>query len=399
MKNDLLQFIAIYEVYYNTIFRPANPKAPELSHETTVKPQEKENPKDTVKPFPFTLSTLDPIFTTPYALRFITSLLAKPFVILSGNSGTGKTRIAKEFAEYLQVTDEAGRKNWELVPVGADWTDNTEVLGYYDPLGGDDGKGTYRASRILQLLVRANAHPTVPYFLILDEMNLSHVERYFSDFLSHMETEGNPFVLEGFGKEVLYPQNLFVVGTVNMDETTYMFSPKVLDRANVIEFKPAEEDVLGLFKEGPKQKPVDKAPRGLAEGFLQLALTVRQDELVEGLDYDRIQAVFRDVYEITDRAGFAFAFRTVKEICRYVAASYALSEMPLEKFNEGKLMTVVDEQLFQKVLPKVYGNKKEIGGLIRDLQDLCGREELPLSRQKLASMKGKLDAVQFASFM
>lgn len=130
-------------------------------------------------------------FQNRFARRYITSLLAKSFVILTGNSGTGKTRISKQFAEYLEVIDNKGEKNWHIVPVGADWTDNTKILGFYNPLA-DNGRGKYEKTDVLKLLERANDNPEIPYFLILDEMNLSHVERYFSDFLSHMETPDNP---------------------------------------------------------------------------------------------------------------------------------------------------------------------------------------------------------------
>lgn len=149
--------------------------------------------------------------------------MAKPFVILTGNSGTGKTRISKQFAEYLEVIDINGEKNWLIVPVGADWTDNARVLGFYNPLA-DNGVGKYEKTGIIKLIERANDNPEIPYFLILDEMNLSHVERYFSDFLSHMETPDNPFELDGYRNKndedestgkLPYPENLFVIGTVN----------------------------------------------------------------------------------------------------------------------------------------------------------------------------------------
>ena len=100
------------------------------------------------------------------------------YVILTGNSGTGKTRISKQFAEYLEVIDINGEKNWLIVPVGADWTDNARVLGFYNPLA-DNGVGKYEKTGIIKLIERANDNPEIPYFLILDEMNLSHVERYF----------------------------------------------------------------------------------------------------------------------------------------------------------------------------------------------------------------------------
>lgn len=164
LTHDLYRFMELYEKYYTDIFLPVHPECPALRFPVHVNPLPRKG-----EILPFTLSTLHPSFQSSFSLRFLTSLLAKPFVILTGNSGTGKTRIAKEFAEYLEVIDENRKKNWELVAVGADWTDNTEVMGFFDPLGGESGKGVYRKSRILELLERANSHPDVPYFLILDE--------------------------------------------------------------------------------------------------------------------------------------------------------------------------------------------------------------------------------------
>ena len=129
----------------------------------------------------FEFKDLPEVLKTDFARRYITSLLAKPFVILTGNSGTGKTRISKQFAEYLEWESDEGKKNWVIIPVGADWTDNTKILGYYNPLA-EDGNGKYEKTKIVELIEEANRHKEIPYFVILDEMNLSHVERYFSDF-------------------------------------------------------------------------------------------------------------------------------------------------------------------------------------------------------------------------
>ena len=329
----------------------------------------------------FEFKDLPEVLKTDFARRYITSLLAKPFVILTGNSGTGKTRISKQFAEYLEWESDEGKKNWVIIPVGADWTDNTKILGYYNPLA-EDGNGKYEKTKIVELIEEANRHKEIPYFVILDEMNLSHVERYFSDFLSHMETPDTPFELEGYTRRLDYPENMFVVGTVNIDETTYMFSPKVLDRANVIEFKPQKEDVFKVFSAAGTVGKMVPVNDGSAQAFLKLAKEIRTGKFAvdedlthyytdvdgdfTGSNLDYVEGVFSDIYEIVQKYDFEFAFRTVKEIRNYIAAAYEL----LEK-TEFNLNQIIDEQLLQKILPKIHGNKKEIGQMLEELTGLC----------------------------
>lgn len=357
----------------------------------------------------FELQDLPEVLKTDFARRYITSLLAKPFVILTGNSGTGKTRISKQFAEYLEWKSDDGKKNWVIIPVGADWTDNTKILGYYNPLA-EDGKGKYEKTKIVELIEEANRHKEIPYFVILDEMNLSHVERYFSDFLSHMETPDTPFELEGYTGRLDYPENMFVVGTVNIDETTYMFSPKVLDRANVIEFKPQKEDVFKVFSAAGTVGKMVPVNDGSAQAFLKLAKEIRTGKFAvdedlthyytdvdgdfTGSNLDYVEGVFSDIYEIVQKYDFEFAFRTVKEIRNYIAAAYEL----LEK-TEFNLNQIIDEQLLQKILPKIHGNKKEIGQMLDELTGLCDKYSLVLSKKKIEQMKGKLAKVQYASFI
>lgn len=357
----------------------------------------------------FELQDLPEVLKTDFARRYITSLLAKPFVILTGNSGTGKTRISKQFAEYLEWNSDDGKKNWVIIPVGADWTDNTKILGYYNPLA-EDGNGKYEKTKIVELIEEANRHKEIPYFVILDEMNLSHVERYFSDFLSHMETPDTPFELEGYTGRLDYPENMFVVGTVNIDETTYMFSPKVLDRANVIEFKPQKEDVFKVFSAVGTVGKMVSVNDGSAQAFLKLAKEIRTGKFAvdedlthyytdvdgdfTGSNLDYVEGVFSDIYEIVQKYDFEFAFRTVKEIRNYIAAAYEL----LEK-TEFDLNKIIDEQLLQKILPKIHGNKKEIGQMLDELTGLCDKYSLVLSKKKIEQMKGKLAKVQYASFI
>lgn len=357
----------------------------------------------------FEFKDLPEVLKTDFARRYITSLLAKPFVILTGNSGTGKTRISKQFAEYLEGESDEGKKNWVIIPVGADWTDNTKILGYYNPLA-EDGNGKYEKTKIVELIEEANRHKEIPYFVILDEMNLSHVERYFSDFLSHMETPDTPFELEGYTRRLDYPENMFVVGTVNIDETTYMFSPKVLDRANVIEFKPQKEDVFKVFSAAGTVGKMVPVNDGSAQAFLKLAKEIRTGKFAvdedlthyytdvdgdfTGSNLDYVEGVFSDIYEIVQKYDFEFAFRTVKEIRNYIAAAYEL----LEK-TEFNLNQIIDEQLLKKILPKIHGNKKEIGQMLEELTGLCDKYSLVLSKKKIEQMKGKLAKVQYASFI
>lgn len=329
-----------------------------------------------------------------YSPRYITSLLAKPFVILTGNSGTGKTRIARRFAEYLKKENEIGESNILIVPVGADWTDNTKILGYFNPLA-DDGAGVYVKTEIFRFLERANANPQIPFFLILDEMNLSHVERYFSDFLSKMEIPGSEFTIDGYGS-LPYPKNLFVTGTVNIDETTYMFSPKVLDRANVIEFKPEKDSVLTSLTAEMKEESLVAEP-GMAEGFLQLAEKIRNAPATDynNIDFAAAEPILSELYDILQKAGFEFAFRTIKEIRQYLIAAYELEE---EKENFS-LNGHLDIQILQKILPKIYGNRQQVGTLLEELKVFFEKENFWQSLQKVTQMAERLSRFQFVSFV
>ena len=336
--------------------------------------------------------------------RYILSLLAKPFSILTGNSGTGKTRIALRFAKYLEKQTDTEITNTLLIPVGADWTDNTKILGYFNPLA-NDGKGEYVKSEILSFLELAKENPSIPFFLILDEMNLSHVERYFSDFLSAMES-GEPILLYKkpedcecvVPEKITLPENLFVTGTVNIDETTYMFSPKVLDRANVIEFKPEMKDVLDNLISGASSDEQKTAESGVAEGFMELANKIRNGDVPDELknELEKIKPVLESIYTILEKSGFEFAYRTAKEIRLYAIASYETCE-DKSQFN---INSVIDQQIVQKILPKIHGNKKQIGSMLADLKvELEKNKDFELSQAKVSSMLDKLEKYQYASFI
>lgn len=219
------------------------------------------------------------IFSDTLINRFVSSLLTKPFVLLTGLSGSGKTKIAQSFVQWICQD----KSQYKIIPVGADWTNREPLLGY--PNGLNQEEYITPDSGALNLIITAakieNANK--PYFLILDEMNLSHVERYFADFLSIMESddrinlytgnerkdlEGNPIT-----NEIYWPKNLFIIGTVNIDETTYMFSPKVLDRANTIEFRVDSSNLKTFFEKPMKIDLFLIESKGveMAENFLEIA--------------------------------------------------------------------------------------------------------------------------------
>lgn len=352
-------------------------------------------------------SSAELIKRNAYHKRFIPSLISKQFVILTGNSGTGKTRIATELATYLGKVDnektvdgKANIVNKLIVPVGADWTDNTRILGFYNPL-----EKEYQSTPILDFILLAQKNPNIPFFLILDEMNLSYVERYFSDFLSAMES-GEPIPLYKKSVEdnsvipesIVLPDNLFVTGTVNIDETTYMFSPKVLDRANVIEFKPEMKDVLDNLISGASSDEQKTAESGVAEGFMELANKIRNGDVSDELknELEKIKPVLESIYKILEKSGFEFAYRTAKEIRLYAIASYETCE-DKSQFN---INSVIDQQIVQKILPKIHGNKKQIGSMLVELKtELENNEDFELSQAKVSSMIDKLEKYQYASFI
>lgn len=331
--------------------------------------------------------------------RYIRSLLAKPFVILTGNSGTGKTRIATKFAEYMKQDDILS--NSLLVPVGADWTDNTKILGYYNPLA-NNGTGKYEKTPIFEFLEKAVENSNIPFFLILDEMNLSHVERYFSDFLSKMELvdyknkdKKTYFDIPGYGL-LEFPKNLFITGTVNIDETTYMFSPKVLDRANVIEFKPGKDTILDTLLSDNSNNETEPSDPNAAESFMKLANEVRSGEIPEntvGL-LNEIHDILDSFYTELEKFGFEFAYRTIKEIRLYTIAACMTAEGEMPTSTQ-----ITDIQILQKILPKIHGNRKQIGDLLENLEKLATVKNLTESLKKILQMKDCLNRFQYASFI
>ncbi len=211
-------------------------------------------------------------FEKKEVMNLYLSLKTKPFVILSGISGTGKTKIVQWFAESVGATEENGR--FSLIPIRPDWSDGSDLLGYVDI------KGDFKEGPLTKVIKQAELNPELPFFVLLDEMNLARVEYYFSDILSVMESrkwEDGKIVSshlltkeETAGENIKLPNNLYIIGTVNMDETTHPFSKKVLDRANTIEFNRVELGHLDFLKESKEVAAMEGPYKRFASKYLHL---------------------------------------------------------------------------------------------------------------------------------
>lgn len=425
--------------------------------------------------------------------EWVLALASKGFLLVTGPSGTGKSRIGREIAvatdyaveQKYSATQIASRPatNLAFVPVGADWTDDTPLLGYKNLFGSansEQSNSDVRTSRevweltpTLLLILRCLAKPEAPHFLILDEMNLSHVERYFGKFLSIMEanrglSEAGKFLLltpedvaliavtlQGHGhypmeaevaarlsgerSGLVLPDNLLIVGTVNVDETTYMFSPKVLDRAHVVEMGLPDplaylrrqlvdtasllptDDAVSILKRGisrtrtgywEREAPLSRITESCATGPWSSAV----DQIISA-----VERTLAGTQRLLAPVGFGFAYRSMNEVCSYVATYLECSDLTLFS-TEGHAgwQAALDRAVFQKLLPRLHGNRRQLGECLVALERLfngqpaqytLGRSqvavsetesigfELPNSRKKISQMLLRLEATGHTTFV
>ena len=367
---------------------------------------------------------------------FITAIKSKPFILLAGISGTGKSRIVRELAKACWDKDseeyQSPRpRNFEMVQVKPNWHDSSELIGYVSRVS---GQAEYVAGIFLRFIARAWAELDVPYFLCLDEMNLASVEQYFAEYLSVVESRKNmegvvitdPIVpaamMRGPGgvlipqiwysrlvdellsdcpkdKElalksqfinegICLPPNLIVIGTVNMDETTFSFSRKVLDRAMTIEMN--EVDLAG---------GLDNHHENIGKlGAAELIGTA-----VEGVDVysqykdvcDKVIDYLKKVNDELEGTPFKIAYRTRNEFLLYV-----VNNLPYKQEGESEeevIHRALDEITNMKILSRIEGDADKIGNLLERLTDAI-KEQLgeqfttdnSVSLKKLEEMERRL---------
>lgn len=321
---------------------------------------------------------------------YITAIKSKPFLLLAGISGTGKSRIVRELARACWDVDSPEYtahkpKNYEMVQVKPNWHDSSELIGYVSRINGEQ----YVVGPFLRFMVKAILDPNTPYFLCLDEMNLAPVDQYFAEFLSVIESRKQEngkvvtdpivdyepteayknlidqlfdddeiraeYLKEEGGKRLSIPQNLIVVGTVNMDETTFSFSRKVLDRAMTIEMN--EVDLAGGLDQ--KHEIIGK---------------LNFDDLVgtnaEGVDVysdnqevcDKAIIYLQKINEVLEGTPFKVAYRTRNEFLLYVVNNlpYRKDEDGDELDEEEVVARALDEITSMKVLSRIEGDDQKV---------------------------------------
>ena len=320
---------------------------------------------------------------------YITAIKSKPFLLLAGISGTGKSRIVRELARACwDVGSEEYKaqkpKNFEMVQVKPNWHDSSELIGYVSRVSGEP---VFVAGEFLKFIAKAWEDSDVPYFLCLDEMNLAPVEQYFAEYLSVIESRKvredgkittdpiikintvdkwyHPLVASLTNDEdtrrrfledgICIPQNLIVVGTVNMDETTFSFSRNVLDRAMTIEMN--EVDLFG----GLKQRYEHIGKLGVAELV---------GAAVEGVD---VYASYKDVCDIAidylqrineklEGTPFKVAYRTRNEALLYVVNNLPYNQKANgeEMLQEYVVARALDEITNMKILSRIEGDETKV---------------------------------------
>ena len=376
---------------------------------------------------------------------FVTAIQTKPFLLLAGISGTGKSRIVRELAfmtcpEELQDEDGTTPGNYCMIEVKPNWHDSTELLGYYSSFNG----GGYRFTKFDRFVIKAWLNPDVPFFVCLDEMNLAPVEQYFAEFLSVLETrsrdkEGNvvsgalvdkqyfkddtkmkeDLGLDGaddwtikvrsdlVNKGLTLPPNLIVIGTVNMDDTTYQFSRKVIDRAMTIEMNGGElSQMFGNSNSLKYRSDEDVVKLGLFK-----APYINADEVIERYQSqaqiikEKLPKKLEAVNTALKDTPFQVSYRVLNELVIYLGALMDEATAKGEAIDDDALPALIDQAMdkitLMKILPRIEGDEdmfRRSGGtnVLKTLQSLFSEDSD--SYRKLEEMTDRLNRTGFTRF-
>lgn len=347
-------------------------------------------------------------------LPYLTALRTKPFMLLAGISGTGKSRIVRKLAQAT-ITEELQRANgytgddfandrwtlhspanFELIQVKPNWHNSMDVIGYLSNIPSPH----YVFTPFIEFIVKAWQHPEVPFFLCLDEMNLAPVEEYFAEFLSAIESrsfEGEEYLTDpiikpfnSFGEEVAkmmvntlfpnftaadknsflgkvvdhletkgltLPKNLIVIGTVNMDETTFSFSRKVLDRAMSVEMNEVNYDSFLTDTTDDDLKAIVKALEENDDADLNTLLVDRHieaREIIDDLGDDARFAIeyLKRINALLEGTPFKLGYRAANEALIYLQASY--------EFGQTNRIAALDNFTLMKILSRIEGDETKL---------------------------------------
>ena len=325
-------------------------------------------------------------------LSYLTAIRTKPFLLLAGISGTGKSRIVRKLAQATDDIDafanDAERfschspANFCLIQVKPNWHNSMDVVGFKSNIG-KDGEH-YEYTPFIEFIGKAWQNLNTPFFLCLDEMNLAPVEEYFAEFLSAIESrsidakgsyETDPIIkpFKDFGDKVAFemikhligedtldsdlakrfyykgltlPQNLIVMGTVNMDDTTFSFSRKVLDRAMSIEMNEVDYDA---FLAGTTE---DDIPILIDCNELLVKRPIKSQEVKDEIDGKRITTFLTDINTILEGTPFKLGYRAANEALLYVAAS--------KSFGSDDIASALDDFTLMKILSRIEGDNSKL---------------------------------------
>lgn len=376
---------------------------------------------------------------SPSALStsYLTAMRTKPFLLLAGISGTGKSRIVKQMAFEscpdipALRNDKTAPGNYELIEVKPNWHDSSELLGYESEIGGPH----YVVTPFVRFLVKAMRYPDVPFFVCMDEMNLAPVEQYFAEFLSVLESRkllsdgtitSEPLIkADIFSKyadqlhrdlditdtetyKTVYdrlkndglrlPSNLIVVGTVNMDETTHQFSRKVIDRAMTIEMniEDTETPFKNFFEGGDALHYYDNPqPKELFLPKVVQASEALSILSAEDASYlkENVPGLLHSLNSALNGTPFKIAYRVQNELILYF---FSLREENPDEAAEALLTQAMDAILMMKVLPRIEGDEDLLDKPLKALAQFT--ENYPQASRKIAEMQERLPQAHFTCF-